>query len=151
MSDFSRSVWRSNSSPPVGILALIGLFAVGTGASASGVVALLLPGTALDHVWRINPQAHVALLSLGSVAVALMLAVCLACCLAAVGLSLRLWWGHRLAVGILAVNVVGDALNAVLRDDLRTLIGVPIGAAFIVYLLRPGIARLYGRTANAQP
>jgi hypothetical protein len=78
-----------------------------------------------------------------------MLAVFVACILAAVGLIRRIWWGHRLAVGILAVNIVGDTANAFLRDDLRTLIGVPVGAALIFYLLRPSIVHLYRRSANA--
>ncbi len=89
------------------------------------------------------------MVSLGAVAVSLMLAVFVGCSLAAVGLIRKIWWGHRLAVGILAVNVVGDTANALLRDDLRTLIGVPIGVALIVYLLRPSIAQLYNRSANA--
>jgi hypothetical protein len=75
-----------------------------------------------------------------------MLTVSVACTLAAIGLFRRSWWGHRIAVGILAVNLVGDSANALLRGDLRTLIGVPIGAALIAYLLRPSIRQLYRKS-----
>jgi hypothetical protein len=41
-----------------------------------------------------------------------------------------------LAVGVLAANLVGDLLNAVVRGDRRTLVGLPIGGAMLAYLLR---------------
>ena len=37
---------------------------------------------------------------------------------------------------ILVPNPVGKVLNAVVRGDLRTLIGIPIGGALILYLAR---------------
>jgi hypothetical protein len=134
---------------PIGIIGLVGLFTLGACASGASSLALLLPESALKHIWRINPEAQRALVSLGPAAVALMLAVSVTCALAALGLVRRKWWGHRLAVGILVVNLVGDAANAVLRSDLRTLIGLPIGAALIVYLLRSTTVQLYRRGANA--
>jgi hypothetical protein len=47
------------------------------------------------------------------------------------------------ALTILAVNVTADAVSAFVRDDLRTLIGVPIGLALIVWLLRPRVLAIY--------
>jgi hypothetical protein len=41
----------------------------------------------------------------------------------------------RLAITILAVNLCADLLNAIVRHDLRTLIGLPVAAALIAYLL----------------
>jgi hypothetical protein len=38
------------------------------------------------------------------------------------------------AVTILALNIVGDAVSAVVRHDRRTLIGLPIGALILAYL-----------------
>ena len=37
---------------------------------------------------------------------------------------------------ILVLNPVGNVLNAVVWGDLRTLIGIPIGVALILYLAR---------------
>jgi uncharacterized membrane protein (DUF2068 family) len=64
-----------------------------------------------------------------------MLVVATACALSAVGLWIRARWGQRLALVLLAVNLVGDTTNAFLRGDLRTLIGLPIAGALIAYLL----------------
>ena len=64
-----------------------------------------------------------------------MLVVGSACASAAIGLATRTRWGRQLALGILIANLIGDLLNAFLRHDLRTLIGLPIGGAMIAYLL----------------
>jgi len=46
-------------------------------------------------------------------------------------------------------NLVGDTANAILRDDPRTLIGLPIGGLLIAYLLRPKIKDLFGNASDA--
>ena len=97
---------------------------------------LLFPGTALDSVWRLNPDAHVVFQSLGKLSILLMAIVGGACALAAIGLARNRRWGQNLALIILAVNLIGDSVNAVARHDLRTLIGLPIGGAMIFYLLK---------------
>lgn len=86
-------------------------------------------------------MSHHAFLTMGPWTVALMIIVCLACAASALGLWLQASWGRRVAVAVLGVNLVGDARNAVLRGDLRTLIGLPIGLALIAYLISPGVAR----------
>jgi hypothetical protein len=73
---------------------------------------------------------------MGNTSVALMAIVGAACGLAAVGLAKNAEWGRRLAIGVLAVNLVGDSLNALLRHDPRTLIGLPIGGLMILYLTK---------------
>lgn len=98
-------------------------------------LGLLSPDGALEPMWRLNRHAQVGLMELGPWGVALMLSVAVACTGAAIGLWRRARWGHRLAVAVLAVNVAGDLLAAVLQGDPRTLIGVPIGGAIIYYLL----------------
>ncbi|HMA41058.1 MAG TPA: hypothetical protein VKP10_13365 [Gemmatimonadales bacterium] len=40
-----------------------------------------------------------------------------------------------MALTLLVVNVIGDTANAVIRGDWRTLFGLPIGGALIVYLV----------------
>ena len=117
-----------------GLTALGGFFLFGAAMSGLAGASLLWPGGALEPIWRLNPEARVALGRMGPWAALLMLAVCVACGLAARGLSVRAPWGRRLAIGVLAVNFVGDGANVLLRGDLRTLIGLPIGAALIAYL-----------------
>lgn len=122
-----------------GLIVLSGFFAFGAGMAALSASALLFPHGALDGMWRLNPAAHEALLTMGRWAEVLMLLVSLACGFAAIGIWRQTSWGHRMALGVLAVNLLGDAFNALFRGDLRTLIGLPIGGALIVYLLRPSV------------
>jgi len=133
----------SPRSRPLGITALSGFFIFGAAMSGLTCFLLLFPGTGLDRVWRLNPQAHEAFRGMGTWAVFLMAAVCAACALAARGLWIRAPWGLWLALGILTVNLIGDLANAFLRGDLRTLIGLPIGGALIGYLLTPRVREFF--------
>ena len=62
----------------------------------------------------------------GPAALILLSAVCIACALTAVGLLNRLPWGRLLAIAILSVNMIGDAVAAIVRADPQTLVGLPI-------------------------
>ena len=77
-----------------------------------------------------------------------MAGVATACALSAIGLWIRAPWGHRLALVLLVVNLAGDATNAVVRRDLRTLIGLPIAGALIFYLLSARVRNQF-RTTDA--
>ena len=111
--------------------------------SLLAALALLLPNSALQNVWRLNPQAQAGLTALGSWATVLMLVVSVACGLSAVGFWRGAGWGRVVALVVLAVNLIGDAANALVRGDLRTLIGVPIGGALIAYILLNRRVRAY--------
>ena len=106
--------------------------------SALTLALLLFPGSAFDSLWRLNPEARLAFQSLGSWSFVLMLTVGTACLLAALGLWRGAVWGTRLALTILSVNLIGDLANTLLRRDYRALIGLPVGAAMIFYLVRSG-------------
>jgi len=125
----------SQQRAPLGIKLLAAFFAFGAGICLVTIIALLFPGGALDPIWRLNPDAHVAFQQIGRLSILLMVVVGSACAVATIGLATRARWGVPLALGILSVNLVGDLLNAFLRHDLRTLIGLPIGGAMIAYLL----------------
>ena len=114
---------------------MVVFFAFGATACAATVAALLTPGGTLDIVWRLNPEAHLGFQKVGTaLSVLLMFVVGIACARAAVGLARHKEWGRRLAIGILAVNLIGDCVGALVRHDPRTLIGLPIGGAMIAYL-----------------
>ena len=120
---------------PAGMKVLVVFFAFGAAACAVTVAALLTPGGTLDIVWRLNPDAHLGFQKIGTaLSVLLMFVVGTACAWAAVGLALQKQWGRRLAIGILAVNLIGDSIGAVVRHDPRALIGLPIGGAMMAYL-----------------
>jgi len=113
-------------------------FAFGAMMCALTIALLLIPGTVLDSLWRLNPEARVAFQSFGSWSLLLMLTVGTACLFAAIGLWRGSVWGTRLALTILSVNIIGDLVNSLLRHDYRALIGLPVGVAMIFYLVRSG-------------
>lgn len=123
------------TSRPAGITAISIFFAFGALMSGLAAVMLMLPGSILDALWRLNPEARLGLTALGAPAVLLMCVVCVACATASIGLWRCRRWGLWAALALLALNLVGDALNAVVFHDWRTLIGLPIGGAMIGYLL----------------
>ena len=97
---------------------------------------LLFPGTPLDSLWSLNPDAHLAFQSLGNWSVALMVTVGVGCAFTAIGLWQGMLWGTRLALLILSLNIIGDLFNALVRHDYRALVGLPVGGAMIFYLGR---------------
>ena len=97
---------------------------------------LRFPGGPLDSLWRLNPEARLAFQSLGVWSFVLMLTVGTACLFAAIGLWRGATWATPLALVILSANVVGDLINALLRHDYRALIGLPVGVAMILLLVR---------------
>ena len=125
----------SQERAPLGIKLLSAFFAVGAAICLVTISALLFPGGAFEPIWRLNPEAQAQFQKIGKLSILLMFVVGSACASAALGLATRARWGRPLALGILIVNLVGDLLNAFVRHDLRTLIGLPIGGAMIAYLL----------------
>jgi hypothetical protein len=95
------------------------------------MLALAFPGGFLESIWRLKPEAREQFHQIGSASIALMAVVGAACGLPAVGLARNAEWGRRLAIVVLIVNLVGDSLNAWLRHDPKTLIGLPIGGLMI--------------------
>ena len=115
---------------------LVIFFAAGALICLVTMLALAFPGGFWEPIWQLKPVARVEFHKIGSASVALMAVVGGACGLAAVGLARNAAWGRWLAIGVLTVNLVGDSLNALLRHDPRTLIGLPIGGFMILYLLK---------------
>jgi hypothetical protein len=113
-----------------------GFFAFGATMCALTIGLLLFPGSALDSLWRLNPAARLAFQSFGTWSFVVMATTGTACLFAAIGLWRSAGWGTWLALIILSINMVGDLLTALVRHDYRALIGLPIGAAMIVFLVR---------------
>ena len=123
----------------IGLLALSGFFGTGALIASVSCAALLFPSTGLGMIWRLNPDAQSAFETMGLWAIVLLAMVAIACLLSAVGLSLRAWWGRYLAVSVLLINMIGDVVNALVRYDLRTLVGLPIAGIVIFFLLTDGV------------
>jgi uncharacterized membrane protein (DUF2068 family) len=120
---------------PLGVTVVSVFFAFGALMAALAFTMLLFPGSALDRLWQLNPQAKPGLTALGAGGLVLMAVVCETGATAAIGLWRCRRWGLWLAVGGLAVNLAADLGNAVIRHDWRTLVGLPIGGAIIGYLI----------------
>jgi len=100
---------------------------------------LLWRGTALDHLWALNPIAYKQFAPLGGTVGILFLLLGAALTLAGIGWFRRRLWGWRLAVVIIATQVLGDVVNCVRGDLLRGGTGVIIAGALLLFLLQPRI------------
>ena len=129
---------------PLGITLLASFSVLAGIISITSAASLLAPGSWLEPMWSVNPRARAAFTSMGPWAAVLLTIVSVSCFASAVGLWRRRLWGYRLAIAALAVNMTGDLINGLARDP-RSLVGVPIVSALLVYLLRPAIRKSFRR------
>jgi len=111
-------------------------------ASLAGVT-LIWRGTILDRMWAINAPAYRRLAPFGkTVGIALLL---LGATMAVAGTAWfkRRVWGWRLAVAIIATEVLGNIVNAFMGDVVRGGVGFVISGALLVYLLRPEVRAVF--------
>ncbi len=120
---------------PTGITVISLFFVFGTAMSAITLFLLVFPDSRLEPLWRLNRDAREGFAAMDGWAIVLMVVVAAACATAAVGLWRCKEWGFRTALAVLSINVVADVTNAVFGRDWRTLIGLPVGAAMILYLV----------------
>jgi hypothetical protein len=120
---------------------LVIFFAAGALICLVTMLALAFPGSFLESIWRLKPEARNQFEEIGrGVSIVMMAAIGTACGVAAVGLAQAAKWGRWLAIGILTANLIGDSVNALLRHDPRTLIGLPIGGLMIWYLVKKKVS-----------
>jgi hypothetical protein len=125
----------------LGTILLIIFFAAGALICLVTMLALAFPESCLKSIWRLKPEARNQFEEIGrGVSIVLMAAIGIACGLAAVGLAQAAKWGRWLAIGILTANLIGDSVNALLRHDPKTLIGLPIGGLMIWYLVKKKVS-----------
>lgn len=102
-------------------------------------ITLIWKGTALDRLWRLNPMAYKQLAPLGAKAGILFLMLAVGLVTAGYGWLRRRVWGWKLAIAIIAIQVLGDLINCIRGDLLRGGTGVIIAGALLLFLLRPKI------------
>jgi hypothetical protein len=122
----------------------VGIFLL-FGATMAGVAAtsLLWPGTPLDRLWVLNPIAYKQLVPLGSTVGILFLLLSAALTAAGIGWFRRCLWGWRLAVVIIAIQVLGDVVNCVRGDFLRGGAGFIIAVALLLFLLQHRVRTVF--------
>jgi hypothetical protein len=123
---------------PVGVF----LFFGASMASLAGAT-LSWPGTYLDRMWVLNPTAHKELAALGKPAGILFLLLAALLALAGTGWFKRRLWGWRLAVAVIATQVLGDLVNFFTGDLLRGGVGFSIATALLFYLFRPAVRAVF--------
>ena len=102
-------------------------------------ITLLWQGTPLDRLWVLNQMAYNRLVPMGRTVGILFLLLSVALAMAGIGWFRRRPWGWRLAVVIIATQVVGDLVNCVRGDLLRGGTGVIVAGALLLFLWRPKI------------
>jgi hypothetical protein len=120
---------------PLLLILLSLFFGFGVFASGTATLLLLIPGTPLDILWRVNPRGYQGFITMGNWSLLLLLSICALCGTAAAGLWRLQSWGYRLAISILCINLIGDTINSFLLRDWRTVIGLPIAGLMIAYLV----------------
>jgi hypothetical protein len=137
-----------SSMRPVGVTALSIFFLLGSIICFIASLSLAFPNSFLEPMWRINPHGHRGLVTLGSWAMLLLSIVGVFCVAAAVGLWRGHRWGRRIAIALIAMNLVGDVINALLGTEPRAVIGIPIALALLLYLISKRVTRFFDLLAD---
>src|SRR5438270_11788397 len=111
---------------PIGLKLLALFFAFGACMCALTIGLLLFPGSALDSLWRLNPEAHSMFQSIGWPSILLMASVGIACALTAIGLARNAKWARWLGILILAANLLGALTHTFVPPELTTPCRLPI-------------------------
>jgi hypothetical protein len=128
---------------PRGITAVgIFLFFGAAMASIAGTT-LTWPCTFLDRLWVLNPTAHKQLATFAKPAGILFLLLAAVLAMAGTGWLRHRLWGWRLAVAVIATQVLGDLINFFNGDYLRGGVGFSVATALLFYLLRPVVRAVF--------
>ena len=136
---------------PRGVTAF-GVFLIfGTTMALLAATTLLFPDTWLDGAWKLNPRAHRDLVPFGKIAGFGFALLAAALALAALGWFRRRLWGWRLAVALIATQVLGNLVNLFRGRILERAVGITIATALLAYLLTEPVRVLFcPETAGAQ-
>lgn len=127
----------------IGMIAIgIFLFFGAVMASLAGTT-LVCPGTLLDRMWSLNAPAHSRLAPFGKTAGILFLLLSGTLVIGGAGWFRRRVWAWRLAVAIIATQILGDLVNAFQGDFVRGGAGFMIAVTLLIYLLRPEVRAVF--------
>ena len=139
----------SKTRPTRGVTAFGVFLLFGAGMALLAATTLLFSGTPLDRVWSLNPRAYRELAPFGKMAGVGFALLAATLALAAVGWFRRRSWGWRLAVALIAGQVLGNSVNFFQGRVAEGAVGITIAGAILVYLLRKPIRILFApRTKN---
>jgi hypothetical protein len=137
MQDKNRAALSLPIGPKTRGFTAIGIFLFFGAIMASlAAITLLWRGTALDRLWDLNRTAYKQLAPLGGIVGIFFLVLGVVLTTAGIGWFRRRLWGWKLAVVIIAIQVLGDVVNCLRGDLLRGGTGVIIAGALLLFLLR---------------
>ncbi len=122
-----------------------GIFAIGIFLFFGAIMAslagttLVWRGTILDRMWAIDAPAYRRLAPFGKTVGIPFLLLSATLVIAGTAWFGRRLWGWRLTVAIIATEVLGNIVNALMGDVVRGGVGFVIAGALLVYLLRPQV------------
>jgi hypothetical protein len=131
------------SGAPRGALLFAIFFAVSTVILVSVGLALLLPGTVMETVWRAYPARRALLMPYREWLGPVFLGLAAVMAAASIGCFRQRRWGWWLAVAIFAVNGLGDAGQLLLGHFVEGGIGVAVAGLILFYLMRRKVRAEY--------
>lgn len=100
---------------------------------------LVWRGTALDRIWMLNLRAYRELSPLGRPVGFLFLSLAAVLAIGATGWLKRRRWGWRLAVLIIAAQILGDVVNICFGRIAQGATGVTLAGLLLLYITRRNI------------
>src|SRR5262245_37200309 len=134
---------EAKASAPRGLMAMGVFLAFGALMAFVAGFTLLERGTVLDRMWTLNPRAYRALAPLGKSLGIPFLLLSFALAVASVGWLKRRLWGWWLAVGIVAMQVLGGVTHIFLGRIVQGATGVAIAGALLLYVLRARVRAVF--------
>ena len=130
---------------PAAIFIIVAFLLLATLAAEATACSLLIPGTPLDIMWKLNEDAYREFGVLGQQIMGVFLTLFgIVIAAASYGFLHGNKWAWYTAVSIFCLNGVGDLLALALRNDIiRGGSGMVIAGFFLLLLFRPGTKRWF--------
>lgn len=110
---------------------------------AYAAFTLFVPGTILDRAWVLNPEAYVRLSRLGRMMAVPFVVTAVLMVAAAIGWLRRKYWGWMLGVFIIAMNILGDVMNAIRGEWVKGGVGFVIAGILLIFMTRPRLRNYF--------
>jgi hypothetical protein len=129
---------------PRGFLPIGVFFVFGATMAAYAAVTLWFPGTFLDFLWALNPEAY-ARLDDSAALPFLLLSVFLG--LVAVGWFRRRLWGWALGVAVIGFHILVDLGQMAFGEERwKGVVGIGIALLLLLYMTQPGVRKHFRRS-----
>lgn len=116
-------------------------------ASLAGIT-LVWRGTALDHIWTLNPMGYKQLAPFGSKAGILFLVLAVTLTAAGILWLKRLPWAWPISIAIIATQVIGNIVNILQGRTLEGAVGITASGALLWYLLWGRVRAVFRKRAQ---